>query len=99
MLLLFAINTPKTVNGLNVIDADPGAIPLVGGRSIITNGERNAILAGTASFEILTIEFDPEATNVELEAIVQALYDERVAVFQAEYQARWLFAGVRIDAT
>jgi len=102
VLFLYPVPTPQTyTDGAGVQQTVvPTPAPTEGRVSeMLGPGERNALDAGDAAYEVVTYGPDPAVSNADNVAALRRLYADRKAAFDADYQARFRFLGVEVDAT
>ncbi len=108
LLMLFPIDglggnpSPAPAGGSNVV---PRAAPREDGVnldwpfSLLTSPEIAALDGGTLAYRIISLRKEPGLTNPQLVARVQAIYAEQQTDFNAEYAARYLHIGARVDGS
>lgn len=95
-LFLIPITTPKQVGGVNVIPTPSAGLPAIAA-AVLTQGEKDALDAGTSLFEIRSFRRQG-ISGAALLAKVQAVYALAAAEANAAYNTRYALAGSRYDA-
>lgn len=96
-LFLYPIPTPKQVGGQNVVPTPSAGLPDIA-QAVLAQAEKDALDAGTAAWDAVTFHPAANQTNQERLAALRRIYASRQADFDADYQRRYQFAGLRFDA-
>ena len=96
LLLLFPIVSPVQVAGANVVPNPSENLPEMA-QTILAQGEKDTLDAGTAGFKTISFTADPSLSNPELVIRAREIYQAQKITFDVEYAERYKFAGVRID--